>query len=147
MIVDKSYSRRHLLKSVSLISIWASGCIMAPESGSHTSLDMDLRNVSVNNGQYTIRMNPRVGVTGELEPLRNVSILVKDQNNSVVCRRKIGDLERAGRHEPINITCSSFPHTITYDFEPGPCSDDISVSKSVYDSTQDLWVPEDVKCD
>jgi len=144
--MTSKHSRRNLLKTTPLIVSGVSGCIFAPESSSHASLSMDLHFVNRTDGQFRIQFNPQIGVTGDLEPFRNVTVIIRDRNGSVTCRQSIGNLERAGDYDPMNITCESFPQTITYDFERGPCRKDTSVQKMVYNPDENDWIPQRIEC-
>lgn len=145
--MTNKFTRRHLLGFVPVVVSSFAGCVPPPESGSHAHLLLDLRNVTNTDGQYRLELNPRVSVTGNWEPFRNVSVVAKNEDAEVFCRHSIGDLTEGGRHEPLTVTCDGFPHTITYEIERDPCGPNTSVQKYVYDPEQELWVGMDIECD
>ncbi|GAA3879120.1 hypothetical protein GCM10022627_35000 [Haloarcula argentinensis] len=108
---------------------------------------MELYNVTESNRTYSIEIAPSVGVVGDWEPFHHVSVLAKNKNGEVSCRKHIGDLTKSGDYEPVTFTCNEFPHTITYEIDRDPCSQGTSVSKYVYNPEQDLWQPEKVECE
>lgn len=139
-----SFTRRRLL-SLLLIAIGPlPGCFAVDDS--YAGLSMDLRNVVEKNGGYEVTMNAQVGVGADWEPFRNVSVVGKSEDGTVVCRTFLGDLTRAGDYEPVSFTCEAFPHTITYEIDRDPCGPDTTVQKMVYDDAQNDWVPEDIEC-
>ncbi|WEL22834.1 hypothetical protein HBNXHr_2804 [Halorhabdus sp. BNX81] len=96
--------------------------------------------------KYEVTMNAQVGVVADWEPFRNVSIIGKGENGTVICRKFLGDLTQSGDYDPVRFTCDKFPHTITYEIDRSPCSKDTTVRKMVYKEDQEDWSPEDVEC-
>jgi len=82
-------SRRKLLSATAVAVGGVSGC--GSEGTTHASLSMDLYNVSNENGSYVIDMRPRVGVEGDWEPFRNVSVIVQNEQENVICWHPIGN--------------------------------------------------------
>ena len=142
-MIDR-FTRRRLLALVPIVASSFAGCV--PESGSQASLGIESLNVSESNGIYTIEMTPEVGVVGDWEPFRNVSVVATNGDGEVLCRQSLGDLTEPGNHERVTLACSGFPHTITYEIEGDPCSQDTTVTKIVYDPEQEEWLPKDVEC-
>lgn len=122
------------------------GCV--PEGGGpYRGISTELHNVTERNGQYIIEMNPEVGVGGDWEPFRNVSVVIKSEGEKRICSHFLGDITKSGDYERLTITCDEFPHKITYEIEGDPCDPNTSVGMSVYDPQQELWVSDDISCD
>jgi hypothetical protein len=142
-MIDR-FTRRRLLALVPIVASSFAGCV--PESGSQASLGIESLNVSESNGIYTIEMTPEVGVVGDWEPFRNVSVIVQNESGTVVCRKPIDDLTKSGEYDLVTFTCGEFPHTITYEFDRDPCQGNTTVHKRVYVEETDRWTEEFVEC-
>jgi len=140
-------TRRRVLATLPVLCGFFAGCaIRRNGKNSYRGLSIELHNVSRTDEQYEIVMNPEVGVGGDWEPFRNVSVVATNGDGEVLCRQSLGDLTEPGNHERVTLACSGFPHTITYEIEGDPCSQDTTVTKIVYDPEQEEWLPEDVEC-
>jgi len=122
-----------------------SGC--SSNTPTRASIRVDLLNVSERNGTYTFELRHRVELQGDVEPFRNVSVVIYDENGTEICRHPVGNFTEGGVYGPVNVTCHDFPHTISYDTEQNPCRPVINVNKRVYNSDTGMWVPKDIECD
>jgi hypothetical protein len=135
-------TRRETLAAVGLAGVAVAGCL----ADSNTSISVRSLDVSEINSGYEIRVETEVGVSGDWEPIRNVSVVVQNEQGTVVCRRNIGTINTSGSLGETTMTCESFPHTITYEMDRDPCSESILVKKMVYQDDTDSWAPENVEC-
>jgi len=141
--MDKKFSRRKLFALVPVAISPLAGCV--PEAGSASNLGVAELNVAEVNGTYRINITAKKSGTGD--PFRNVSVVVKNSEDEIVCQQFYADTVGMDNNPPMNFTCDQFPHIITYEFDGDECSDDISVNKLVYVPDEDVWNEERVSCD
>jgi len=112
----------------------------------NASISVRSLNVSGVESGYEIRVETEVGVSGDWEPIRNVSVVVQNEQGAVVCRQNIGTIDSSGSQGETTISCDSFPHTITYEMDRDPCSGSILVGKMVYQNDSDHWEEQTIEC-
>jgi len=135
-------TRRETLAAVVLTGVSVSGCF----ADSNASISVRSLNVSGVESGYEIRVETEVGVSGDWEPIRNVSVVVQNEQGAVVCRQNIGTIDSSGSQGETTISCDSFPHTITYEMDRDPCSGSILVGKMVYQNDSDHWEEQTIEC-
>jgi len=112
----------------------------------NASISVRSLNVSGVESGYEIRAETEVGVSGDWEPIRNVSVVVQNEQETVVCRQNIGTIDSSGSQGETTISCDSLPHTITYEMDRDPCSGNILVGKMVYQNDSDHWEEQTIEC-
>lgn len=137
-------SRRRVLASSTVALGALAGCF--GRSSQQRTLIIELHSVSESDGEYTINMSPRVTVVGDWEPFRDVTVIGKTKEGSVVCRRELGDITQVGDAEPVTFTCDGLPYTLTYEIAGDPCAGDTTVQKMVYVPEENDWTPRDIEC-
>ena len=135
-------TRRETLAAVGLAGVAIAGCL----ADSNASISVRSLDVSEVESRYEIRVETEVGVSGDWEPIRNVSVVIQNEQGAVVCRQNIGTIDSSGSQGETTISCDSFPHTITYEMDRDPCSGSILVGKMVYQNDSDRWAEQTVEC-
>ena len=135
-------TRRETLAAVGLAGVAIAGCL----ADSNASISVRSLDVSEVESRYEIRVETEVGVSGDWEPIRNVSVVIQNEQGAVVCRQNIGTTDSSGSQGETTIVCDSFPYTITYEMNRDPCSGSILVKKMVYQNDSDRWAEQTVEC-
>jgi len=142
------YTRRGLLSLVPSIAIVSAGCTLkntSPES--QVSLSPVVENFSESDETYFMSVRVDIGVGGNWDPLRNVSLLAIDERGTEVCRKNIGYITNISNDTVVQMTCESFPHTISFELKRGPCAQNVSVQRLVWVPAEEDWSPEYIECD
>lgn len=141
----KNLTRREVLTLTALAPIPLSGCV--PEGSAHADLGMEIINVSENNDGYDVVIEVEGSTQGNLGPFRNVSIVGYSGSESIVCRHVIGDIQTPNNIDKQHFNCQGFPHTLRFNLEQDPCSEQFSIYKRVYDNATGAWRETSNKCE
>lgn len=142
--MNSMISRRRLVGLLAVGVGSLAGCFGG--SSQQRTLIIELHSVSESDGEYTITMSPRVTVVGDWEPFRDVTVIGKIKEGTVVCRRELGDITQVGDEEPVTFTCDALPYTLTYEIAGDPCAGGTTVQKMVYVPEENDWTPRDIEC-
>ena len=141
--MSDNISRRDLLAFALVAIAPLQGCLA---NTSNASLYSESLNVSEADGKYSIEVVPKVGVAGDWDPFRNVTIVAKQKDGETICSQAIGNLTKSGAYEPVTFTCDQFPYEITYDIERDRCGPQTLISKYIYNPGQEYWASKNVEC-
>lgn len=136
------FLRRRVI-GISTVALGAfAGCL----DEHHRNLSFRLYDVSETNGEYTVSMSAHVSVVGEWESFRDVTVVGKAKDGTIVCRKELGDITQGGEQERVTFRCGGFPYTLTYEIAGDPCAPDTTITKMVYVPEENDWTPRGIEC-